>query len=177
MGLLIATLAVYSLLLRPTYTEVNQLRGTYSASANAFIEQRKVIDKVRKLIAQYQGTTKIQDTIALTLPGDQSVASLIGQLRAIASASGLTIQSINVQTVGALKPVAQSSEKGVRAVGTVQASMAMVGSYEALKTFVGGIESNIRLMDIAEWRAEPVAKGNGSVLSFSMVIHAYFQGE
>ncbi len=176
-GLLIAALAVYSLLLRPAYAEVNQLRGKYSANANAFNEQRKVIDKVRKLIAQYQGTTKIQDTIALTLPNDESVASLVAQLRAIASASGLVIQSINIQNAGALKPIAPASEKGVRAVGAVQAAVAMVGAYDAFKTFIGGIESNIRLMDVAEWRAEPAAKGNSNILSYTMTINAYYQGE
>ena len=176
-GLLIVTLAVYSLLLRPAYAVVHQLRGEYSARDAAFAEQSKVIQKVRTLIAQYQGTTKIQDTISFTLPGDESAASLVEQLRAIASASGLIIQSINLQTGGALKPVVPASEKGIRALGTVQASVAMVGSYDAFKTFLGGIESNIRLMDVMEWRAEPVAKGNGNLLTFNVTIDAYYQGE
>ncbi len=176
-GLFIVTLAVYSLLLRPAYAQVNKLRGEYSARANVFFEQGKVIDKGRKLIAQYQGTTKIQDTIAFTLPSEAAAASLVGQLYAIANASGLIVQSINLQESGALKPVAPSSEKGIRALGTVQASVTMVGSYEAFKTFIGGIESNIRLMDVVEWRAEPAAKGSGNLLSINMVIEAYYQGE
>lgn len=176
-GLLIATLAVYSLLLRPAYAAANKLRGEYNASKKAATAQKKVIDKVEGLIAQYQKNTNIQDSISSTLPSDESAASLVEQLRSIAFASKLIVQSMNLQTSGALRPVASPSEKGIRAVGTVQASMVMVGEYDAFKTFARGIASNIRLMDIVEWRAEPMTKGKGDLLSFTASINAYYQGE
>lgn len=175
-GLFVFTLAVYSLLLRPSYQDVNKMRGEFESKRVAFDEQSKIITKVRDLIAQYQGTAKIQDTIALTLPAQEATAGIVSQLQGIASASGIIVQAINVQEGSGLKPVSAESTKGVSSVGVVVVSASVLGTYDAFKEFIHGVETNIRVMDVEEWRVAPSTKGS-SVLTFQVVINAYYQAE
>lgn len=174
--LFVAALAIYALLLSPEYTGLTKARGELAASQKLYDDQSSVIAKVKDLVAQYQGTAKIQDTISLTLPNNQAVSSLVAQIQAIAASSGSTVESMSLQTL-AVKPPPPGSPEGTRGIGIVRINLRLTASYASAKSFMSGVETNIRLMDVTSWRAEPITKDKPEPLSYTIVIDAYYQAD
>ncbi len=172
----VATLSFYSLALMPEYTSVNALRGSLDSKTKIFNEQSKIILKVKDAIAEYQGTSKVQDAISMTLPKSEEASSITGALQAIALVSGAVLQSLNLQSQ-ALRPSQDEQVNGVKALGVVEINARLIGPYEAIKNFLQGVETNIRLMDVVDFRTEAPSKANLAALSHNVTIRAYYQAE
>jgi len=170
-SLLVASLAVYVVYLRPAYDEVSLLRGTLIAKQNLFEEKKQAVGKVEGLIKQYQGADRLEDVISLSLPISEEMSSVFNQLQAIAGSNGLTVQVFNVQPLST-KP----SEKSlVKPLGTLRLSLRLAGNYNAFKEFVRGLETNIRAMDIVSIKVESAGKGDYFV--YTVVADTYYQAE
>lgn len=176
--LLIAALAVYVILVAPEYERINVMRGELAARSQVFEEKNSIISRVKDLIAQYQGTARIQDTISFTLPKQENAAAITQQLSGIASVTGVIIQSMSLQPQ-ALRPTrATGGGESVKAVGVSEINLRLVGSYESVKTFVQSVETNIRLMDVVSFRAEVPSRATpGTPITYNLVINAYYQPE
>jgi Tfp pilus assembly protein PilO len=172
----IAALAVYMLMVAPEYERVNVMRGELAARAAVFAEKSSIISRVRDLVAQYQGTARIQDTISLTLPREENSAAITQQLSGIAGATGIIIQSMSLQSQ-ALLPSANGDSEAVKAVGTSEINLRLLGTYEAVKTFIASVETNIRLMDVVSFRAEVPSRASAGPLNYNLVINTYYQPE
>lgn len=172
----IAALAVYALLLRPAYGEINISRGELAVRSQIFAEKSAIISRVRDLVAEYQGTARIQDTISLTLPPEENAAGITHQLSGIAAATGVIMQSISLQRQ-ALRPSFVADE-AAKAIGVSEINLRLLGSYQALKAFIQSVETNIRLMDVISVRVEsPSRTVSSSNLNFNLVINAYYQAD
>ncbi len=171
----IAALAIYVILVSPEYGRINIRRGELSARAQVFEEKNAIISRVKDLIAQYQGTARIQDTISLTLPREENSAAITQQLSSIAGATGVLIQSMSLQSQS-LRPVRGEAES-VKAVGVSEINLRLSGSYEAIKSFIASVETNIRLMDVVSFRAEIPTRVTQGSLNYNVVINAYYQPE
>ena len=123
----IAALAVYTLLVAPEYGRVNVMRGEFAARANIFAEKSAIISRVRDLVAQYQGTARIQDTISLTLPREENSAAITQQLSGIAGATGVIIQSMSLQSQALRPSRANGASEEVKAVGVSEISLRLLG--------------------------------------------------
>lgn len=174
-SLFIGALVIYALLLSPAYADLNKTRGELYARQQIFTEQSAIIQKVKDLIAQYQGTARIQDTVSLTLPTEPEAGSIVSQLQSIAGASGIVLQSLSLQAQ-ALRP-APDSKKEANSLGVVEINANLVGPYEGLKNFLQGVETNIRLMNVSNIRAEILNRNTPNNLSYTVIIDAYYQAE
>lgn len=170
--LFLASIVFFTAFVSPEYNDINKLRGEFSVSQELYNEQTKIIDKVKALIEQYKGTAIIQD-IARTLPQDEGTASIVHQLNGIAANSGVVLQSLNLQTMP-LRTVSPNVPQGIKSIGTVQITLRIAGPYENFKTFLGRVETNIRLMDIVDWRIESTIK---TAFSYNVIINAYYQSK
>jgi Tfp pilus assembly protein PilO len=110
----------------------------------------------------------------MSLPTDSSASAIVSQVQSIASASGLLVQSINLQTQ-ALKP--SKLDKDVIALGSVEINLRLIGSYESLKNFLSLIATNVRVMDVADLHSEASNKNNLNALTHNIIINAYYQAE
>ncbi len=175
--LFVGALAFYSLFLLPAYTATNEMRGELAARSQLFEDQKRIVSRVSDLIAQYQGTANVQNTVSLTLPRDAATASMVAQLNGIAGASGIIIQSLSLQKQ-ALRPSPGGNGEAAKPIGTVEANVRILGSYESFKNFLAGVETNIRLMDIKNWRIETPPKNvAGGTINYTVVVDAYYQAE
>ncbi len=173
-GFFVAALMIYALLVTPAYQNLNKMRGELLSRENVFKNQSEIIQKVKELLAQYQGSLKIQDSISLSLPGDPSASAIVSQVQAIANESGLLVQAISLQTQ-ALKP--SKISKDVKALGLVEVNARLIGPYEGLKRFLGSIATNVRVMDVVDLRTEVSNKNNLNALTHNIIINAYYQAE
>lgn len=160
----VVALVIYALLISPAYEEIVRLRGVLFGKRELIQEQRGAIDKVNSLIQKYQGTSNLQEVVNLSLPNNEELSSVFGQLYAIARFSGVSIEVFGVQPL-ALKPTKSSSL--IKSLGTLRINLRLLGSYDSLKGFVRGLETNIRVMDLISIKKE----GD----THNLVVDAYYQ--
>ena len=170
--LLIFSLVIYASLIRPKYSEIQELRGTLASKISLLNEEQSSIDQVSNLIAQYQGAAKLEDSLSLALPQEESLPSLIAQLNTFAAISGLGIQSVDINYLPAKpSPLKLSSAKKVAAL---RLTMRSAGTYSGIKQFLQNMEKNIRIMDLAELKMEAVKPGQ-DLFNYSIIIDTYYQ--
>lgn len=173
--LLVGAIAAYSAFIKPEYLTIVELRGRISAARSALAEQRTAIGQVQDLLNQYRGSAQIREAVSLALPLAEEVPSILNQIQALAQANGLSIGVFNVQTLATRPAVsARGAASAVRDVGVLQMTVKLSGVYEGFKNFLQGLETNIRLMDVAALKVEPAARGS-SVSSFTLTVNAYYQ--
>ena len=173
---LVASFIVYGSLLRPEYEAVNTLRGEL-ASKQSFVEdQEEIITQVQELITRYQGARGLEESISLALPREEATASLLNQIVTIAKNAQLSLRSVTFAQaplkVGGGTGAASAAARANTKVGTLVANIDANGSYEALKVFLRAVETNIRVMDIAEVKADP---RDPRAIDFRLSIYAYYQ--
>lgn len=172
-ALIIGSFVAYGLFIKPAYQEANDLRGTMYAKQRLFEQKKRAVDAVESLIKAYQGAGRLQDSIALSLPQSEEISSVFNQLQAIAAANGLEVQVFNVQVLP-LKPSPDNSL--AQPLGTMRVSLRMAGAYESFKNVIAGLETNIRVMDIANIKIEPAGRGLNT-FSYTVVLETYYQGK
>src|SRR3989338_11333432 len=171
--LLVAALFVYSSLIRPEYQAVLQLRGELISKTNLLSKQQVVMSQVQNLIAQYRGVEKLGESLALALPQEEALSSVMLQLNALAQFSGLSIQSVGINYLP-VKSVGQKSSL-IRGLGTLRLDLRLFGDYAGLKKFLPSLETNIRLMDVQSLKLEAGSKTEQDLYSYLLTVDTYYQ--
>ena len=110
--------------------------------------------------------------LAAFLPSSVDNVGLILNLNALAARSGLALSNIDVITNAV---AARSANDGTLApnnpIGSVNLALSAVGTYTALQTFLRGVETSQRLLDVREL----VTKGSDTgVYTYQMKIALYW---
>ncbi|OYV27862.1 MAG: hypothetical protein B7W98_00850, partial [Parcubacteria group bacterium 20-58-5] len=152
---LILAVGIFFIYVNPTWS------GSIAATQAAIASDNQALAAATEYTSQQNQLAAARDAIdpsALTrlstlLPDSVDNVGLILDLNALASASGLSLSSIDVATnavpsnsgsVGALPAPSASS------IGSVDLSLSAVGTYTALKAFLSGIEKSERLLDVQD---------------------------
>lgn len=170
----IAAVFVYSTFVVPEYEQVNLLRAEVAAKQQTLDEQRTIVEKVSALLTRYQSIPKLGEVISVALPADEDVASAFQQIYAIAAASGISIQQFSANT-GLSLGTNDPDNVAVRAVGTAQLNLYLVGSYENFKAFLETLERNMRIMDVVNLRIQSAGRSAPNSLLFNLTINTYYQ--
>lgn len=170
--LFVVALVIYALLIKPSYDEIAVLRGTLASKRDLFEEQDRAINKVNSLIQEYRGTSNLQEVVEMSLPTNENLSSVFGQLYAIARSNNMAIEVFGVQPL-ALKPT--KKEALVRGLGTLRINLRLIGSFEVIRGFVREMETNIRLMDLVSLKMEAASPTIPNLFVYNLVVDAYYQ--
>ena len=170
----VGTLFVYAFFIKPSYDGVILLRSMVVGKQQILEDQGQVIKKVNALIQQYQGAGSLQNVISLSLPTNEDVASILGQLYGIARFNGMTMEVFGIRPLP-IKPAKDDDNGLVRGLGTLRLSLRLVGDYQSIKGFVRGLETNIRVMDLVDLKIEPAAAPNEDIFLHNLIIDTYYQ--
>jgi Tfp pilus assembly protein PilO len=174
---LLGTVMVYSIFIRPEYDIVNELRGTLVSKSNLLAEQKAIINQVQQLLSEYKNSARVQEAVSLSLPRTEEVASVFAQLQALAQANNLFIEIFGVQSLPPKQTISSRGELAVvKDVGIVQVNLKISGGYEDLKSFLRGMETNIRVMDLISLRLEKSGR-SPDVYGYGLVVNTYYQTE
>lgn len=170
--LLIAVLIIYVELIKPAYSDIQKLRGEIQFRNNLIKEQNHAVNQVQNLISQLQNQdiVKFQEQISLVLPTTESVPQALSQYQAIAQASGLSIQSVGINSL-AIKPAVGLA----RGIGTNRFKLKLFGSYEAIRTFFQAIETNVRLADLVTFKINRTGQSGQNLYLNEIVVDSYYQ--
>lgn len=168
----VASLFVYSSLIRPAYSEIHNLRAEIAGRLDFISKNEAVIQRVKNLLSEYQNVAEIQQTTSLSLPLEQNIAQGVNQISALAGFNNLILESLSVQQL-AIKPSAQPGL--IKGVGVLRYSFRLGGAYADFKSFLQAVETNISLMDLVDLKIEQAAKDNN--LFYTANIDTYYQAE
>ena len=171
--LFMGTLVVYGNLIQPELQRALAKRSEVHSKSTVFRNQREAAARVQELIAQLRGVQDVQQTVTLMVPLRPEVPQALAQMQAVARVSGAQIRSFAVKT----NPFEASAEPLVKRLGVLETTLSASGTYEALKGFVRGVETNARLMNIREIKFTPetTVTGLGNSFVASIVAEAYYQ--
>lgn len=168
----VAALVIYALLVRPAYSDIVKLRGAWTSKQKTFSDQEIVISKVNDLMKRYQGAANLQKIVPLSLPASENLSSVFAQLYYLARLSNAGIEVFGVQPL-AIKPVKEKSL--IKGLGTLRINLRLVGSYESLKAFLRGVETNLRVMDLNSLKVEAMVAAAPGLFVSNVVINTYYQ--
>lgn len=171
-ALVVGGFIVFATLVSPAYQDIQQLRGDLSAKSELFQTQSQQFTQVQNLIAQYQGVTRLQETLSLALPQREEVAEVVNQINALAQASGILVNSAGLD----IQPIKKETRPVlVRGLGSARLSLKLIGSYAAFKNFLQSLETNIRLMDLVDLKITPAGKPSEDIHFYTLTVDTYYQ--
>lgn len=169
-ALLIGSLFVLGNLIQPLYAQINDVRLD-KANKDAQYEKNKEINaQINNIISSYQNYTDLRNTLEQVFPINSDMPQEIYQINGLANMTGLTINSANISPLP-VKPSRYVSIKG-RAANRLNVNLS--GNYESFKSFLGKLESNVRLFAINSIVIEP-SHQRLNEFDFRMEINAYYQ--
>jgi len=168
---LIGAIFVYSRLITQEFGAIDEKRGSVAAKEELFNNQKTAVDQVKNVITQSQGMESIRGTVSLALPEGTDTTGILHQLNAIANINQVTFNSLTIET-----PLVQKQKDFlIKELGIVRVQMAVFGSYESLKNFVKGVETNVRVANIENLEIRPLSVGGGELYALNMKVEFFYQ--
>lgn len=176
---LVLTLIVIFVWAWPAFKEVGELNKKINEEKSQYDTQYKAVQIAKSIIDQYKSLISVSQTISLSIPRGTEIQNLLAQLDNITIQSGLSLQSINFENVGALIPPSkQGASSIVQGYKTLRLTLGLMGNYESLKTWLNAVESDIRLMDIVNISFAGLtsdSQKNSGLFNFKVVLNVYYQ--
>lgn len=167
----IGSVIVYTNLISPLFQEITKKRGEVDAKNELFITQKSAVDQVKNVITESQSMDSIRNSVSLALPEDTDTTEIIHQMNAIAMANQVNFSNFTIEAPSLTK----GKDFVVKQLGKVRVVTTAVGSYEGIKGFLKGVESNIRIASIESADIRPLAGSSGDIYSLSMKVDFFYQ--
>jgi len=171
--LILLALIIYVVLLKPEYTNIQDLRGKLKSSVDFYNAQAQAVDYVNNLYAKNKiDIEQTQKDLVLALPDQEEVANVIYQIQRISALNNIAIDSVNLDRLPIQQKITNSLVKGY---GTLRVSLKLVGSYESFKELLKFLEGNIRTMDVKTLRVYQVNDLEVGIFNYELVVDTYYQ--
>jgi len=178
--LVIAAIFIFFDLIQPVYGEIQTIKAETMGLEDFVSQQSSVIGNVRNLVGVYESSAEARDAISWALPLEPDVAGAMSQLSGIASSSNVVLLSLGVSSI-VETPRSSQVQKGIVAKpkNTITLRVRLLGTYEDFKTFLKGVESNMRVFDVKDiaLQAAPSVKPNQNLFNFDISVVAYYQNQ
>ncbi len=170
---LLASVWVYSSLIRSSYQGASDLRVKYENQKDVLDKYQSTITKVKKLFDELNNSSEIKNQVSLVLPKEKDVAYLVAQINGLAKLNSLNVESISTS----IAPLQPSKSKIVRSIGQMKADVKMSGSYGGFKAFIDQMQNNVLILDIADIKIDSPAKTEQQLLNYTLSIRSYYQSQ
>jgi hypothetical protein len=179
----LAALGIFFWYVNPTWTgSVATTRAAIAADAQALASAERYLAQ-QNLLASKRDAIDPTDIALLTtfLPDSVDNVGLILDLNALAARSQLALSNVDVVSGEANGSGASAGAAGaqvgalpsgvVNPVGSVDVSLAAVGTFSALQEFLVGVEKSARLLDV---RDLTVKGSDTGVYNYQMTLRIYW---
>lgn len=185
LGFLVGAFIVLFELIQPTYANLTTLKGQEVSSEQYLTNEQAIVAQVKKQISQSESDQSAATGLTLAMPSGPDISGAVAQIYGIAENSGIAITTMDISPPHAELGGAMASSSILRPMGIVQFQVVGSGSYEALKSFLSGVETNIRIFDVTGLSITPAAaaavNANGKkaattdMFTYNMTIVTYYQ--
>ncbi|MDO8558466.1 MAG: type 4a pilus biogenesis protein PilO [bacterium] len=171
----LGTIAVVVWLVLPEYRGLGEAKVARTQAEEALQEKQLLVSKIKNLEAQYREVEDVASKVAQIFPPMPDIPNLLVEIPEIASQNGMTLDDISFNvSETALDATTRSKTQGSLPYQTMQASISVTGSYEALDGFLKALEKELRIIDV--WALQfSVPSGEGSQLfTFNLSVRMYY---
>lgn len=173
LALIFASFVVFSSIVRPVYKKAQEAKAEIFARERLLENQQNVVSQINELKNAYQGEDELAQVVSLALPLEKNESNIVHVIDQLARFNRLVLQQISLGVTSA-EPTRISGV--VKPMGTITAQIQLLGSYEDFKTFLRGIETDIRIFDIQSVNVTPpVGSAGAGLYVFEISVVAYYQ--
>ncbi len=184
--LVLGAFVVFFNFIQPVYSEVSELKGRVLGQGDLVAREQAVIREVQKLVAVYDQSSALRDSVSAALPQVPDLAGALTQLNGLAGLNHLTAQAYALSVPASVipdearrNPDRPGSGSLVRPVNSVIFQIKILGTYEDLKGFLKNLEANIRVMDVRSLNIQPgLGQQSGktaNLFQYDLTVAAYYQ--
>ena len=192
--LLAGALVIYFEFIIPAYTNLETVKGQQESEAVLYANENQIVSQGKSLLTTYQSTASSSQAVAQSLPVGQDISGALAQIYGIAANTGVTVTNtgISVQAVQAVAPPASvatgqiasaaSAESVIKPTGTISFQITGSASYEAFKSFLQGLETNIRIFNVTAESLQPAIvlgsktqAANADMFNYTLTVVTYYQ--
>lgn len=171
---LVGTLVVYVVLIKPEMDNVTNERSLISSKTNLFNNQKTAVQSVQKLIAQFQSISAIQQSVNLEMPIGPATTEALNQIEAIAAMNQITINSLSIKP----ESFTPNQQPLAKRLGTLTVGLAATGSYDGVKNFLRGLETNVRVANVQSFGITSISNAaNQDNYSLDLTVEIYYQDD
>lgn len=173
--LFIASLVLYSSFISDEYDTVQRLRGEIVSRTELVGDQEAAVRQVQQLIAEFQGITRLKETLNLSLPARENLPQALGQIQGIAAANNLTLQSLGVELLPFRVPPTGAIGGLAKGIGTLRVNFRLLGTHESFRAFLTTIETNVRVFDLFRVDITHGGQPNQNLYIYNLAVDTYYQ--
>jgi Tfp pilus assembly protein PilO len=183
MAFIIGALIVYFDLTKPTFDEIQMVRGDQANREQILQMQDNAVKQVKTLLGTYQEQAALQSAVTAALPLKSDVSTVLSHLAAISVANRIQLQAIallpsTVESARKAGLVAGSSSSSAPLASPVSSFLLQIkgtGTYEDFKLFAKDLENNVRIMDVKDVLISPAGKADQDLYLYDIRLKVYFQ--
>ncbi|MGC9611115.1 MAG: hypothetical protein ABSE68_02755 [Minisyncoccia bacterium] len=178
---LMAAIIVYGSLIKPEMDAATQLQAAVASKSQIYNNQKAAVTQVEGLINQFQSATNLQQSLGLAIPIGPNTTQALNQWQAIAGASQVSMQSLNIQPGQPLSVIKGATQTLVKKLNSIPTEVTVLGGYGPLKQFLGLIETNARVTNVTGFDFKSLAgpqsalQGGNPIYSLELNVVAYYQ--
>ncbi|HEY4499936.1 MAG TPA: type 4a pilus biogenesis protein PilO [Candidatus Paceibacterota bacterium] len=174
-ALIIGAFVVYASLIRPEYAAIQEKRAILKEKTDMYNRQSAAITQLEQLEQSRQRQQQQQAQLASALPSRENVAEVVGQLQAIAQATGVTIQGVGLEYL----PIRQNADEAgiIKGIGGLRLNVKLFSPYESFKKFLESLETNIRIMDLTNAHTEHAGRPEQNLFIHTLTVDTYYQAQ
>lgn len=184
--LVVGSFVTFFNFIQPVYDQVSELKGEILGQKDLVKHEQDVINAVQKLVSVYNQSQGQRDSLSAALPDSPSLAEALTQLNGLAAQNHLTPQAYSLSAPTTIIPESARRDPAhpgsgslVQPVSTVVFQIKLLGSYEDFKSFLAGLEENIRIMDVKSLNLQaataPTGKSAQNLFAYDLTVAAYYQ--
>lgn len=171
-------------LVQPEYANFQMLKGQLAGEQALFATETQAVSNAQNLISQYKGQSGNAQTASLAVPAGEDLAGALAQVYGLAANSSIAIQSVGISAPDLQAAANSQGAQLVQPLGTVTFQIAAAGTYEALKNFLQGLETNVRIFDVKGLSITPISsntatpgksQGSQDFFTYDISATAYYQ--
>lgn len=169
-ALLVGAMIAFSSLVAPAYRDIQQLRGEKKSLEAVIAEEEQLVVTAGRLLNESRNAADLRDSLSLVLPREEAIPGVVNQVQGIAKATGVVVEGIDIETL----PLDYSPTSSiVEPVGSFKVTVRLSGGYEAIKSYIQSLETNVRIIDV-----DSMAVSGGGVktpLKVDLGVRTYYQ--
>jgi Tfp pilus assembly protein PilO len=168
------------LVVKSLFTTIKRDKKVLDAKSKADKQLKEDVDAAPQLVSAYDSLGPERVILGDALPTTVDFPSLIVALENMSGAAGVKLKTVAKAQLanslvasgsGAATAAPTASDGGVPAPQAYDFSVAISGTYEAMKKFLGSVETSARPMHVLDMQLS----GSGSSMSADVNIETYYQ--
>lgn len=176
LAFIVVALVFFFDFIQPEYGNLEVLKGQLSGEQSFLQTETQAVAQAQTLISEYKNQSQAEQNAALAMPTGEDLAGALAQVYGLAANEGIVVQSVGITAPALQVEGGASSTNITKPLGTISFQIQASGSYEALQSFLSGLQTNIRIFDVEGLSLASSQSGKiPDAFTYTIAVTTYYQ--